>query len=112
MLEELNKNQIQLCIDDFGTGYSSLNYLHLLPIQVLKVDKSYVQEIDADSPVGKIAQMILTLAQALGLETVAEGIETPSQWQKLKEIGCDFGQGYLFSKPVTATAIDGLSRQG
>ena len=108
MLAELNKNQIQLCIDDFGTGYSSLNYLHLLPIQVLKVDKSYAQEIDADSPVAKIAQMILTLAQALGLETVAEGIETPSQWQKLREIGCDFGQGYLFSKPLTATAINGL----
>ncbi|MEB3161131.1 MAG: EAL domain-containing protein [Synechocystis sp.] len=111
MLEELHKNHIQLCIDDFGTGYSSLNYLHLLPIQVLKVDKSYVQEIESQSPVAKIAQMILTLAQALGLETVAEGIETPSQWQKLKEIGCDFGQGYLFSKPVTPTAIDGLLAQ-
>jgi diguanylate cyclase (GGDEF)-like protein/PAS domain S-box-containing protein len=108
ILEDLKQQQIQLCIDDFGTGYSSLNYLHSLPIQVLKIDKSYVEEIESDSPIAKVAQMILTLAQNLGLKTVAEGIETLSQLTTLQEIGCDFGQGYLLSRPVTAAAIDEL----
>jgi diguanylate cyclase (GGDEF)-like protein len=111
-LEALKQRQIQLCIDDFGTGYSSLNYLHQLPINVVKIDRSFVQELESDSAIAKITKTIFNLTQSLGLDTVAEGIETIAQLEKLRSMGCQFGQGYLFSRPLSAEQIDQLLRSG
>ncbi|MCF6441906.1 EAL domain-containing protein [Pseudoalteromonas luteoviolacea] len=89
---------VQLYLDDFGTGYSALGYLHQLPIHVLKIDKSFVEQLcTKDSP---LIDAILSLAKSLQLQVVAEGIETPKQWARLKRKGCQLGQGYLVSKPM------------
>jgi diguanylate cyclase (GGDEF)-like protein/PAS domain S-box-containing protein len=93
---------VGLSIDDFGTGYSSLSYLKRFPLQVLKVDRSFVRDIALDPRSAEIAQTIVMLAHNLGLEAVAEGIETYEQLVKLRAMGCAFGQGYFFSRPVVA----------
>ncbi|MEG4229597.1 EAL domain-containing protein [Microcoleus sp. N9_B2] len=111
MLKQLKALGIQLCIDDFGTGYSSLSRLHEFPIDTLKIDRSFVSRIGADNSGVEIIQTIVTLARSRGMDIVAEGIETPTQLQKLQELGCELGQGYLFSKPVEsfkATELLGL----
>lgn len=111
MLKQLKALGIQLCIDDFGTGYSSLSRLHEFPIDTLKIDRSFVSRIGADNSGIEIIQTIVTLARSRGMDIVAEGIETPTQLQKLQELGCELGQGYLFSKPVDsfqATELLGL----
>ncbi|MEG4406542.1 EAL domain-containing protein [Microcoleus sp. MON2_D5] len=100
MLKQLKALGIQLCIDDFGIGYSSLSRLHEFPIDTLKIDRSFVSRIGADNSGVEIIQTIVTLARSRGMDIVAEGIETPTQLQKLRELGCELGQGYLFSKPV------------
>ncbi len=94
-----------IALDDFGIRYSSLNYLSRLPFDVLKVDKSYVDNILNDGKDYIIVQQIITLASKLGLETVAEGIELLEQEEALKEMGCDFGQGYYYSRPQTFERI-------
>ena len=88
-----------MALDDFGTRYSSLNYLSRLPFDILKVDKSYVDNLLKESNDVTIVKQIITLAKAIGLATVAEGIETAEQEKVLLEAGCDYGQGYHFSKP-------------
>ncbi|MEG4212355.1 EAL domain-containing protein [Microcoleus sp. S13_B4] len=111
MLKQLKALGIQLCIDDFGTGYSSLSRLHEFPIDTLKIDRSFVSRIGVDNSGVEIIQTIVTLARSRGMDIVAEGIETPTQLQKLRDLGCEFGQGYLFSKPVDsfkATELLGL----
>ncbi|MGB8687908.1 MAG: EAL domain-containing protein [Microcoleus sp.] len=111
MLKQLKALGIQLCIDDFGTGYSSLSRLHEFPIDTLKIDRSFVSRIGADNSGVEIIQTIMTLARSRGMDIVAEGIETPIQLKKLRELGCEFGQGYLFSKAVDsekATELLGL----
>jgi EAL domain-containing protein (putative c-di-GMP-specific phosphodiesterase class I) len=111
MLKQLKALGIQLCIDDFGTGYSSLSRLHEFPIDTLKIDRSFVSRIGADNSGVEIIQTIVTLARSRGMDIVAEGIETPTQLQKLRELGCELGQGYLFSQPVDsfkATELLGL----
>jgi len=100
MLKQLKALGILLCIDDFGTGYSSLSRLHEFPIDTLKIDRSFVSRIGLDNSGVEIIQTIVTLARSRGMDIVAEGIETPTQLQKLRELGCELGQGYLFSKPV------------
>ena len=100
MLKQLKALGILLCIDDFGTGYSSLSRLHEFPIDTLKIDRSFVSRIGADNSGVEIIQTIVTLARSRGMDIVAEGIETPTQLQKLGELGCELGQGYLFSQPV------------
>jgi EAL domain-containing protein (putative c-di-GMP-specific phosphodiesterase class I) len=95
---------VGLSIDDFGTGYSSLSYLRRFPLQVLKVDRSFVRDIVSDPRSAEIAQTIVMLAHNLGLEAVAEGIETHEQLLKLQAIGCVFGQGFFFSRPVAPDA--------
>lgn len=100
VLENLEAWGIQLCIDDFGTGYSALGRLHEFPVDTLKIDKSFVCRLDSGQRDCAIVQTILTLARSLGIEVVAEGIETESQCQKLRSLGCHLGQGYLFSKPL------------
>lgn len=101
-LESFRKMGIQLAIDDFGTGYSSLNYLKHLPLDRLKIDQSFVQDIGSDSSSEVISRAIISLARSLNLETVAEGIETQQQLDFLRNEGCEMGQGYLFSRPIPA----------
>jgi diguanylate cyclase (GGDEF)-like protein len=91
---------IKLCIDDFGTGYSSLSCLHEYPIDTLKIDKSFVNRIGKITRDTEIVQTVITLAHRLGMDVVAEGIETTTQLRLLKNLGCEFGQGYLFAKPL------------
>jgi diguanylate cyclase (GGDEF)-like protein/PAS domain S-box-containing protein len=101
-LHELKSLAIQLVIDDFGTGYSSLAYLRRFPISVLKVDKSFIHRLGMDPQDDAIARSIVTLASDLGMQVVAEGIETAEQLQILRRLACDFGQGYHFSRPLPA----------
>jgi EAL domain-containing protein (putative c-di-GMP-specific phosphodiesterase class I) len=93
-------------MDDFGTGYSSLHQLHLLPFNVLKIDRSFVARITEgnDQPL-QIVRTIVELARVLGMDVVAEGIETEEQYALLLKLGCKFGQGFLFSRPVPAESI-------
>ncbi|MCL1472169.1 EAL domain-containing protein [Argonema antarcticum] len=111
ILKQLKALGIKLCIDDFGTGYSSLSRLHEFPIDTLKIDRSFVSRIGVDKDDIQIVQTIVTLARSRGMDLVAEGIETPFQLQKLRELGCDFGQGYLFSKPVDSEIATQLLAQ-
>jgi Amt family ammonium transporter len=103
-LKDLN---IKLSVDDFGTGYSSLNYLKRLPIDVLKIDRSFVDECANTIEDGQICATIINLAQNLGLEAVAEGVETEQQWQFLVSKGCGVFQGFYFHKPMSVDAVKG-----
>ncbi|ACK64928.1 response regulator receiver modulated diguanylate cyclase/phosphodiesterase [Rippkaea orientalis PCC 8801] len=112
MLEQLKERKIKLCIDDFGTGYSSLSYLHHLPIDILKIDRSFINPKTNGRKNSDIVKSIVNLAQDLGLALVAEGVETPSQLAMLKELKCDYGQGYLFARPLEASqAMEFMSHQ-
>lgn len=103
-LSRLRESGIQLAIDDFGTGYSSLSYLHRFPIDTLKIDRSFISKIDIDGEQLAIVRTIITLAWNLGMEVIAEGVETPKQLAQLKVLHCDQAQGYFFYKPVDATS--------
>ena len=92
-------------MDDFGTGYSSFSYLKHLPLDALKIDRSFVREVTFSVDDAAITTAIIAMAHALGLEVVAEGIETEAQRQVLMEQGCDAMQGYLFSRPVPADQL-------
>lgn len=102
-LQQLKAHNIQLSIDDFGTGYSSLSYLQLFPVDGLKIDRSFVSAMTPDNHNVKIVQGVISLAHALDLQVVAEGVETDDQRQQLKSLGCEYGQGYYFAKPLGAT---------
>jgi EAL domain-containing protein (putative c-di-GMP-specific phosphodiesterase class I) len=87
-------------LDDFGTGYSSLSYLHRFPINTLKVDRSFIMSMEPNDENSAIVRTILTLAHSLGLDVIAEGIETELQLTQLRWLGCEMGQGYFFSPPI------------
>lgn len=112
VLSQLRRLGVRLSTDDFGTGFSSLSYLHRFPFDRLKIDRSFINTMDQDTKSGEIVRTILMLAQNLNIETVAEGVETRQQLVQLQELGCNFGQGYLFSKPVTAAAAKNLIKNG
>ncbi len=99
-LTDLRALGVRLVLDDFGTGYSSLSYLRHLPLDAIKVDRSFVTELGEGDPNVAIVQAVLSLAHGLGITVVAEGIETPSQAQRLRDMGCDLGQGHRWSRPV------------
>lgn len=99
-LEELRRWGIRIAVDDFGTGYSSLSYLRELPVDILKLDKEFVSDIDTSTESQAIVQAILALARALKLKTVAEGVERESQFEILSRLGCDIFQGYLLGRPL------------
>jgi diguanylate cyclase (GGDEF)-like protein/PAS domain S-box-containing protein len=106
MLGQLRALGVQLSIDDFGTGYSSLSYLHRFPINTLKVDRSFVMRMADNNENSEIVRTILMLAQNLGMDVVAEGVETREQLALLRKLGCEYGQGFLFSKPVDADGAE------
>ncbi|NRB40902.1 MAG: EAL domain-containing protein [Pseudomonadales bacterium] len=105
LLNKFRQAGIKVCMDDFGTGYSSLNYLKMLPIDILKIDRSFVQDLTESSQNIAIATSIIALGHNLGHSVLAEGIETVEQLNILKRAGCDIGQGYLFAKPMPAKEI-------
>jgi diguanylate cyclase (GGDEF)-like protein/PAS domain S-box-containing protein len=100
VLSELQELGVRLCIDDFGTGYSSLRYLHQFPIDALKIDRSFVSGRDGGIANEPIVQMVVTLAHSLGMDVIAEGIESQLQREKLIAAGCAVGQGYYFARPI------------
>ena len=103
---------VQLAIDDFGTGYSSLAYLEQFPVTHIKIDRSFVTPLDDPRRGAGVVHAIIEIGRALGLTTVAEGIETPTELRRLRELGCEFGQGYLFARPLERDAMaDLVARQ-
>jgi diguanylate cyclase (GGDEF)-like protein/PAS domain S-box-containing protein len=108
MLRQLRSINVQLSIDDFGTGYSSLSYLHRFPINILKIDRSFVSRMCLEDESLGIVETIAILASKLKMQVVAEGVETPEQQERLSEIGCGYGQGFLFSQPVRKEAATEL----
>lgn len=104
MLSRLRSLGVGISLDDFGTGYSSLSYLHRLPVNFLKVDRSFVNRMVESRQNGEIVHTIVKLAQNLKMQVIAEGIETVEQFEQLKDLGCEYGQGYLISKPLEAAA--------
>ena len=106
MLKQLRALGLKLSIDDFGTGYSSLSYLHRFPIDTLKIDRSFVTQMSDNNENMEIVRTVVMLAQNLGMDVVAEGVETSEQLSLLQRLGCEFGQGYFFSKPVEASGAE------
>jgi EAL domain-containing protein (putative c-di-GMP-specific phosphodiesterase class I) len=102
---------VELAIDDFGTGYSSLSYLEHFPLDVLKIDRSFVNQIGNNGDGLAILKAISTLGQTLGVRMIAEGIETTEQLTQLRALECQIGQGYHFAKPLAADAVEALLQQ-
>ncbi|MBF2079313.1 MAG: EAL domain-containing protein [Synechococcales cyanobacterium T60_A2020_003] len=112
LLNQLKQEGVQLSIDDFGTGYSSLSYLHRLPVDHLKIDRSFVSQMQEGQRNHQIVKTIAALSNPLEIDVIAEGIETPQQLEQLQHLGYKFGQGYLFAKPLTAHAVEALLCRG
>jgi diguanylate cyclase (GGDEF)-like protein/PAS domain S-box-containing protein len=108
MLVHLRALGVQVGIDDFGTGYSSLSYLHRFPIDTLKIDRSFVSKMEATGESAEMVQAIVALAHNLGMDVIAEGVETAEQLAHLKALKCEYGQGYHFSKPLDARTAEAL----
>ena len=106
MIERCHELGLQVALDDFGTGYSSLSYLKQLPLDLLKIDRSFVRDVLHDANDAAIARTIVALGTTLGLSVVAEGVETEDQSRQLALLGCDQIQGYLLSKPVPAEVFE------
>jgi EAL domain-containing protein (putative c-di-GMP-specific phosphodiesterase class I) len=105
VLDDLRRHGIRIALDDFGTGYSSLSYLRRLPVQIVKVDQSFVADIDGTPAGSAIAAAVTTMAHDLELTVVAEGVETASQREGVRAMGCDWAQGLLFAAPMPAPAV-------
>jgi EAL domain-containing protein (putative c-di-GMP-specific phosphodiesterase class I) len=99
---------VRLSIDDFGTGYSSLSSLHSFPISTLKIDGSFVSRMSGDNENTEIIRTIMSLAENLGMDVIAEGVETLEQLTKLRTLGCEKGQGFFFSRPMSAGDAENL----
>jgi EAL domain-containing protein (putative c-di-GMP-specific phosphodiesterase class I) len=111
LLTQLRSLGLQLSIDDFGTGYSSLSYLHRFPVDTLKIDRSFVSRMGEGGENSEIVRTIVTLASNLGMAVIAEGVETEEQHARLEALTCEYGQGYLYSKPVDAELALSLIRR-
>ncbi len=106
LLGSIKQLGVKLSMDDFGTGYSSLSCLHRFPIDVLKIDRSFVSNTEGWRNAGAVIQAIVNFAHNLEMTVVAEGLETPEQVVFVQALDCDYGQGYLFSEPLTADAAE------
>jgi diguanylate cyclase (GGDEF)-like protein/PAS domain S-box-containing protein len=104
----LNAQGVKIALDDFGTGYASLRHLKTFPVDIIKIDKSFVRDMEADPGDEAIVRAVINLGKSLGIHVVAEGIERAAQAERLVGLGCDFGQGFLFSKAVAATRVPAL----
>jgi EAL domain-containing protein (putative c-di-GMP-specific phosphodiesterase class I) len=104
-LKTLSAAGVKIALDDFGTGYASLSHLRQFPVDLLKIDRSFVREIEADADAAAIIRAVVNLGKSLEIETVAEGIETAAQHALLVEKGCDYGQGYFYSRAVSAAEV-------
>lgn len=107
-LKLLRDYGLRISLDDFGTGFSSLSYLKKLPIDTLKIDKSFIDTVLVDSATRVITEAIINMVKALGFESIAEGVEEEAQYEYLHSIGCDAIQGYLFGKPLSAEAVEAV----
>ena len=107
-LHRLKQLGVRIAMDDFGTGYSSLSYLRSFPFDKIKVDRSFVSDLDGGTEHVVIVQAVVSIARALGMTTTAEGVETPGQQEFLAALGCDEAQGYLFSPPVPIEKVPEL----
>jgi len=105
VLVELRSLGVHVSIDDFGTGYSSLAYLKRFPVEAVKIDRSFVEGLGQDAESEAIVEATIRLAQSLHLRTIAEGVETEQQLEHLRAVGCDYAQGFLFSKAVPASDV-------
>ena len=105
ILQALRELGAHLAIDDFGTGYSSLSYLKRLPVEALKIDRSFIQQLDEDADDRAIVEAVVALGRTLGLVVIAEGIERPDQAIELASLGCHLAQGFLYAKPVDPSMI-------
>lgn len=105
-MNKLRELGVKLAMDDFGTGYSSLSYLQILPITLLKLDRSFIIDIEHDNIAYEIVSSVIRIAKSKKIETIAEGIENPNQEDILRKAGCDFGQGYLYGKPMPAQQLE------
>jgi EAL domain-containing protein (putative c-di-GMP-specific phosphodiesterase class I) len=110
-LNALRELGVRIAIDDFGTGYSSLSYLRRFPIDILKIDKAFIDGITDSDDDATLTEAVVGLGRALRLQTVAEGIEHAEQYEMLSGLGVTFGQGYLFAKPGTAEEITVMVRE-
>ncbi|MFZ9739957.1 MAG: putative bifunctional diguanylate cyclase/phosphodiesterase, partial [Prochlorotrichaceae cyanobacterium] len=108
MIEQFSERNIKVSLDDFGTGYSALSYLRQLPIDMIKIDRSFINEINTSAQALGIVKAIITLANSLRIPVISEGIENLGQQEKLRNLQCQFGQGYLFMKPFAASEISGF----
>jgi EAL domain-containing protein (putative c-di-GMP-specific phosphodiesterase class I) len=109
-LSSLSKMGIGIALDDFGTGYSSLSYLRSYPFSILKIDRSFINDITIDTADRELVNAAIAMAHSLGLNVVAEGVETEEQLAHLVLQGCDIAQGYLFSKPISSNEISRMIR--
>jgi EAL domain-containing protein (putative c-di-GMP-specific phosphodiesterase class I) len=111
VLERLRGHGIQISLDDFGTGYSSLSYLQNFKIDTLKIDRSFISRLNSSDESDEIVRTIVHLAHSLGMEVVAEGIEDSSMHSHLQSLGCESGQGYLYSRPLCVAGIEDLLQE-
>ena len=111
ILQDMHERGLKLAIDDFGTGYSSLARLKHMPVDVLKIDRSFIRDVDSDRDAASMVSAMIALAQNLGMSALAEGIETEAEWRFLVDRGCPLAQGYYFSRPVPADEIMALHRR-
>lgn len=111
LLRQFRESGIKISVDDFGTGYSSLSYLRDLPVDTLKIDRAFIEEVENSKQQLAIVKAIVVLGESLGLQIVAEGVENDAQLQLLKQLGCDLIQGYHVSKPLSATEMEALLQQ-
>jgi EAL domain-containing protein (putative c-di-GMP-specific phosphodiesterase class I) len=105
LLKKFRDHGYRFYIDDFGTGYSSLSYLHRFPFDALKIDRSFVNNLDSGGEHIKMVETIISIAHNFNMKVIAEGVETEQQHQQLKQLGCEYLQGFLFSRPLPADEI-------